>query len=85
MNQIGQTEKHPSYWYSDRIQSISMPNGMKKLLCPFCPFSLESKGYHRDWEVVQHIEELHPENIEEVYDRLRAPGRQANQKTLEGF
>ena len=23
--------------------------------------------------------------IEEVYDRLRAPGRQANQKTLEGF
>ena len=82
---ISPTEKHPWYWYRERIESIPMPNGMKKLLCPFCPFSLESRSYDRDLEVTNHIEKEHPENLEEVYEKFHRPTTKESQRTLEGF
>jgi len=80
---VSPTERHPPYWYLERVDFIQMPEGMKKLLCPFCEFSLESKGFHRDREIVDHIEEAHPENIQYVYDRLKSSKREPTQKTLE--
>jgi hypothetical protein len=39
--------------------------------------------FHRDREIVDHIEEAHPENIQYVYDRLKSSKREPTQKTLE--
>ncbi len=82
---ISPTEKHPRYWYGDHMRSIPMPDGMRRLLCPFCPFYVDSKGFHLDQELLNHIEEDHPDNVESVYEKFHTPIGEKEQKTLEGF
>lgn len=79
------SEKHPLFWYNDNLQSLPMPNGMRKLLCPFCEFSLESRSFERDLEVLTHIEEKHSGNVTNIWEKFHRPNVQSDQKTLEGF
>lgn len=82
---ISPKEKHPLFWYNDNMQSIPMPDGMRKLLCPFCEFSLESKSFQRDLEILTHIEEKHPDNVINIWEKFHRPEVKQEQKTLEGF
>jgi len=85
MISIGQNEKHPLYWYDDNMQSIPMPNGKRRLLCPYCPFSIDSQGFHSDLELLNHIDNKHPENVENIHQKFHTPIGEKEQKTLEGF
>ena len=85
MISIGQNEKHPLYWYDDNMQSIPISNGMKRLLCPFCPFSIDSQGFHRSLDLLNHIDDKHPDNVESIYEKFHTPIGEKEQKTLEAF
>ncbi|MGP6239348.1 hypothetical protein ACNF40_02890 [Cuniculiplasma sp. SKW4] len=84
------TERHTRSWYWDNMLSVRKPSGMRDLLCPFCQFTLESKSFSRDLEMLDHIDKKHPENVVSLWEVLHQGSSQTEktkvkQGTLENF
>ncbi|MGP6240065.1 hypothetical protein ACNF40_06605 [Cuniculiplasma sp. SKW4] len=82
-------EKHPRHWYWDNMMSVRKPGGMRDLLCPFCEFTLESKSFRRDLEMLDHIDRQHPENVLNLWEAFHHSSvhkeTKVQQDTLENF